>query len=78
MDSICWGSIVRDLEFGDFLLAGIASGVRSDVRGSAFGVDVVVAFIFHMKIMKALDNFIRVDLKRISVCGIRLHHTITS
>jgi hypothetical protein len=56
------GSILRDLEFGDLLLAGVAGRVGRDVGGSAFGVDVLQAGLLHMEVMEAFDDLVGIDL----------------
>jgi hypothetical protein len=50
------------LELGDLLLAGVSSGVWSDMRGSAVRMYMVLACLFHMEVVEALDNLVRVDL----------------
>src|SRR6266536_6067717 len=48
----------------DLLLTGTSGAVRSDVASSPMGMDVFSASIFHVHIVKASDDFIRVDLLR--------------
>jgi len=50
------------LELGDLLLAGVSSGVWSDMRGSAVRMYMVLACLFHMEVVEALDNLVWVDL----------------
>lgn len=52
-----------DLEFGDFLLAGVSGRIRRDVRGSAVGVDMLFAGVLHVHFMNAVDDLIGVDLQ---------------
>jgi hypothetical protein len=63
MDCICGSSFVGYLELGDFLLAGVSSGIWSDVRGSAICMYMFLACLFHMEVVEALDNLVRVDLE---------------
>jgi hypothetical protein len=51
------------LELGDLLLAGVSSGVWSDMRGSAVSMYMFLACLFHMEAVEALDNLVRVDLE---------------
>jgi hypothetical protein len=62
VDCICGGSFMGYLELGDLLLAGVSSGVWSDMRGSAVRMYMVLACLFHMEVVEALDNLVRVDL----------------
>lgn len=62
MNGICWCPILWDFELGYFLLGGIAGGVGGYVRGSSFGVDVLLPGIFHVHIVKTLNNLIWIDL----------------
>ena len=48
MNSVCRGSIVRNLELGDFLLAGITGGIWGQVSSATFCVDMHFAGLFHV------------------------------
>lgn len=62
VNGICGSSVLGYHEFGDLLFAGVAGGVWGDVRGTAFGVDMSPARLFHMEIVKTLDDLFGVDL----------------
>ena len=62
VDGIRGCPIVRDLELGDLGLAGVASGVGSDMGGSTFGMDMFVSSFTHVEVLDVLDDFIGVDL----------------
>jgi hypothetical protein len=63
VDCICGSSFMGYLELGDLLLAGVSSGVWSDMRGSAVSMYMFLACLFHMEVVEALDNLVRVDLE---------------
>jgi hypothetical protein len=55
-------SILWDLELGDLLLAGVAGRVGGYVRGTTMCVNVFAAGLAHMKVVKAMDDLVGVDL----------------
>jgi hypothetical protein len=62
MNSIGGSSIVGNPEFGDLLLARITSRIWCDVHGTAMGVDMLLADIFYVHIMKTINDLIWIDL----------------
>jgi hypothetical protein len=66
MNGICRSSNFRNLEFGDLLLAGVAGGIGSDMGNPALGVDMLLTRLLHMKVLKAFDDRIGIDLYKLS------------
>lgn len=62
MNSVCRGSIVRNLELGDLLLAGITGGIWGQMSSAAFCVDMLFAGLFHVQVVKAINDIIRINL----------------
>ena len=56
-----------NLELGNLLLAGVSGRVWGDMRSASITVDVLPASLFHMHIVHALDDFIRVYLGGLGV-----------
>lgn len=57
-----------DLEFGDFLFAGIAGGIWGQMRSTAVSMDMLSACLLHVHIVKASDDLIGIDLWNFQHC----------
>ena len=62
MNRVGWCAIVRNLEFGNLLLAGVPRGVGGEMRGATLCMDMLRASFLHVKRMKLLDDRIGVNL----------------
>lgn len=62
MHGIRRSPVLRDFEFGNLLLAGVAGRVGRDMGSTAFGVDMFQTSLPHMKVVEAFDDLIGVDL----------------
>jgi hypothetical protein len=66
VDGVGGGAVVGDFEFGDLLLAGVAGGIGSDMGSPALGMDMLLTRLLHMKVLKAFDDRIGIDLYKLS------------
>ncbi len=63
MHGIGWSTMFWDLEFGNFLLAGVAGAVGCCMGGAAIAVDVLFGSFFDVEGAEVLDDGVRVDLR---------------